>query len=184
MDVRAGGSRPDATGEGLGAHGQPGTGHPGPHRRGTTTGAMREHAHAASEVVRVLGDHYGRVGGERMGVDRGDEDRVRLRVDRRQSALLKGRARVRSLVRVDQLAAHRRVVEPVEFGVRVAREFDRIIAVEVDHHRLHALLATMDGADGAGTRRGEDHTGRFLSENGTGRASRSPTCTAMVGFMP
>src|SRR5690606_19556161 len=64
---------------------------------------------------------------------------------------------------IDQVAAHRLLVEPVDVAVGIARELDLVVTVEVDHHRLqHALLAAVDRADRAGAGRGEYHARRLL----------------------
>lgn len=164
MDVRAGQTRRVRPGEGLGTHvGQSGTRHlrvvgvADEHRRDA-----RQHAQAAREVFLVLGDDHHRIDRQRMRVDRGHEDRVRTRIDRRHLAE-RPRAQRGPQTRIDQVFADFLFVERIDLGVAIAREIDRIVTVEIDHHRLqHALVTTMDGTDRARTGRGEYHARRLL----------------------
>ncbi|MNN41840.1 hypothetical protein D3C81_1559810 [compost metagenome] len=101
----------------------------------------------------MLGDDRRRIGRQWLGVDGTDEDRTGRGVDGRdlaERAGTQGGPQTRAL----QILTHQTAIEIGQLRSGIAGEGDLLVALHIDDHGLqHALLATVDGAHHAASRR-------------------------------
>ena len=111
-------------------------------------------------------EHHGRIRGQRMGIDGGNEDGCRLGIQRRHARERAGTQR-RPQAGLDQLVDHDLTFETCNGGVAMCSEFHSFaLRVDLDDHgQKLALLATIDLDHSTGSRRGvTDARGLLVGE--------------------
>ena len=127
---------------------------------------MREHPQTVDEIRAPSVDDDLGIGGQRIGVHRGHEDRARTRT-RRGHLAERARAQCGPQAGGHQGRFDRHGVEIAEFFRRLRIEGDLVVCVRIglepDHDRLkNTLGAAIDRNHLAGTRRGIAHARRLL----------------------
>ena len=127
---------------------------------------MREHPQTVDEIRAPSVDDDLGIGGQRIGVHRGHEDRARTRT-RRGHLAERARAHCGPQAGGHQGRFDRHGVEIAEFFRRLRIEGDLVVCVRIglepDHDRLkNTLGAAIDRNHLAGTRRGIAHARRLL----------------------